>query len=136
MDVYFDMKSGEFVLDPDEEDIAKTNRDRFVVLNRSARDLWPILPGHIVKDGSTFNGQPYTHLISVDDTEGHVTSTLPPEATQKVLLAVATQALADSKGEEHREDEAANRFTEETDDFVIEPRLDDYSSYPDEDPDV
>lgn len=111
MDVYFNSVEGSFFLDPDDEDIAKSTRERFLVLNRAVGEKWQVLPGYVVKDGARFDEFAFTDHLSIDDGESHVTysssSVFGYAASERmayaIMKAVSASLLALAKSEESEE---------------------------------
>lgn len=105
MDIFFDISDGTFEIERDEEDIAETDRERCELVLRSM--TWPVLTLGPVKEGSTTDsGKSYNHVILVDEIEGHVASTMPEEATRKVLRGICTSL--NNKAKAGDEDDAVD----------------------------
>jgi hypothetical protein len=101
-----------------------------LVLNSAYRDEWQVLSGFSLKEGFKFEGTSYTNLISVDDVEKHVTSSVMSgtdykhdtlsKLTYAIICAVSTYLLNKSKDEERLEQEDSETESDDGVDVVVE----------------
>lgn len=120
MDIYLNLSSGTFALDFDEEDETPDWKTRFMLVNAAWQRPWPQRKMR-QKEPNTFGSFEYDHLIEVDGVELSVSSTLPREATLKMLQVVTSFLLekvksGDPVGSEEFEDEQDEEEASEEED--------------------